>query len=93
MRQKAQSEIEEIVEHVSDISIDRITHYTYDEAHEQDFNSSVVTVINANDSENVQQLISKIIDNDYDINRNDEVLRVMINHTVSQRFNPSGSKS
>ena len=92
MREKAQNEISDIVNEILDIPEDNITHYSYDKAYEQPFDSSVVTSIETNSEDSdLKRLVSILIDRKYDVNRTGTSLNVMINHSVSQRFNPSGN--
>lgn len=92
MRENAQEEISEIVDTILSVPEENITHYSYDEAYDKPFDSSVVTVIETESEESeLKKLVSVLIDKKYDINRSGTKLHVMINHSVSQRFNPSGN--
>lgn len=91
MRQKAQSEIENIVKDTNGSSIPYLTHYTYDEAMEQDFDRFVVTKIEVFGKSN--KIIKKLNEELYDIELDGSYIFVKINDSVSQKFNPSGQIS
>lgn len=91
MREKAQQEIVKILKDVTGSTTPYFTHYTYDEADEAEFDNSVVTkieVIGKSDD-----IIDKLTDELYDIELDGKDILVKINHSVSQKFNPSGQNS
>lgn len=91
MRQKSQDEIETIVKNTTGSSTPYLTHYTYNEAMEQNFDRSVVTKIEVFGKSN--EIIKKLNEELYDIELDGSDILVKINDSVSQKFNPSGQIS
>lgn len=91
MREKAQEEIEEILKEVKGSTTPYVTHYTYEQADESEFNHSVITKIEVMGKSN--EIIDKLTDELYDVELDGKDILVKINHSVSQKFNPSGQNS
>lgn len=88
MRKKAQNEIEEIVKNTNGSGIPYLTHYTYEEAVEENFGRSLVTRIEVFGKS--RDIAKKLNEEMYDIEMYGCYIFVRINNSVSQKFNPSG---
>lgn len=93
MREKAQNEIEEILKDIVGNTAPYVTHYTYEEAADSEFDHSVITKLEVYGKTN--KITDRIEEELYEIERVSEqdessYILVKITDAVSQKFNPSG---